>query len=109
MEIFKPKKLYCDVGNTEAIINIEGGELVDNAKGYVDSVCSGCEYWTEEKIRQADSQLEQELGPGHVNQESINMFEQHLVDQSRFVQGDERKIVVAMCSAWGRKFSIEKE
>jgi len=103
MEIFKPFKLYCDVGKVEATINVKGGELIDNAKGFVEAACSGCQHWTNEKVREVDQDLEAEWGPEVVNHGRVQTLQQHLVDQARFIKGVESKIVVGMCTPLGAK------
>jgi len=103
VEIFKPIKLHCGVGETLATINVKGGQLVDNAKGYVESACVECVHWTDEKVRQVDTEVEHEWGPEHVHQGRVNKLEQHLVDQSRFRREVEKKIVVAMCTPLGAR------
>ncbi len=95
-EIFKPMSLYCDVGKTTATIFVNGGELVDNAEGYVTTPCNGCVRWSLPKIRKVEKEVYEEYGE-ESQADRINQLEQQLVDQSRF-KGGESKIIVGLCS-----------
>jgi hypothetical protein len=98
-EVFKPISLYCDVGKTQATILVNGGELFDNAEGYVTTSCAGCIHWFLQKIRKVEREIKVEYGE-ESQADRVNQLEQHLVDQARFL-GGESKIVVATCTPLG--------
>jgi hypothetical protein len=99
-EVFQPKSLYCDVGKTTATIFVNGGELVDGAKGYVSNPCDGCVQWSRKNILKVEQEATEEHG-GDYPSDRINRLGQLLVDRSRF-KGGKSKIVVSMCSPFRR-------
>ncbi len=98
-EAFQQKSLYCDIGKTTAIIFVNGGELVDNAEGYVTAPCKGCGRWSPTKIRRVEKEVKEEYGE-EAQSDRVNQLEQQLVDRARF-KGGESKIIVGVCTPLG--------
>jgi hypothetical protein len=101
MEKFKRISLYCAVGETQATVNVRGGELLDMAKGGVESACPGCNHWTDEEVQRVDAKLEKEYGPGAVRRDRDYLLEQTLVDKKRFGKSETSEIVVGRCTPVG--------
>lgn len=98
-EVFNPLKLYCDVGQTEAMIFVEAdADLRDNVDGYVTKPCKGCKKWSAEKIKKVEDEVKEEWGDqSGIRDGRANQLEQLLVDRARF-KGGEHKLVVGMCT-----------
>lgn len=113
VEIFQPVAIYCRVGKTRTTSNVKGGKVVHDAKGFVESVCPGCQHWTERRVEEADDYVEREWGSEHVHRGRVNRLEQHFVERSRHISPDEPdnepgavegagpKIIVMSCTPIG--------
>lgn len=107
IEIFVPLSLFCDVGKTQATVLVPSdADLRDNVDSFVEQPCAGCEHWSKEKVRRAETEIRAETlaqfgsdGDGLTGIEDgrMKLLEQLLVNSARF-RGGEHKLIVGMCT-----------